>query len=125
MPHMRLEHTANIPMAQLDHNAFFSELTSLVSEHLGIDPSACKSGIIPLQQHHIGIGDEQANAAFAHLTILLLTGRDMSLKASLSEQAVAILQKHVEPLCEGLAAQLTVRVDDMPAETYSKVSNGG
>jgi len=95
------------------------ELIQVICERTDAKIPACKVGISPLPHYYIGNGNE--NNAFAHLTILLLSGRGIEEKQALSQHATEIIKAHFTPICKNLELQLTVRVDDMTKETYSKM----
>jgi 5-carboxymethyl-2-hydroxymuconate isomerase len=121
MPQICLEYTSNITLP-LEYNQFFKRLHDLlVASVVGVELNACKSRVRPLQHFYIADGKERN--AFVHLSIGLLSGRTLAEKAALSQTALQLLKDFYQPVFDLFALQLTVAVEDMTRETYSKFAS--
>jgi len=121
MPHLTLEHTANITQ-DIDPQTLFSSLHQILAEVGGISIDNCKSRAIPLHSYHIGAGDP--DAAFVHLVIRFLKGRSLTLKQEIAQQSIERLSAYFAPSATELALQITVEIVDIQRQTYFKIPKG-
>lgn len=120
MPQITLEQTSNIKIP-VDHRALLSDLHTLLSAKGEIDIENCKSRVIIHDTFLIGTGGD--HKAFVHLEILILSGRDITLKQLLGQHALEVLKKFYQEALHSLEIQFTVRVEDLQRETYAKYVN--
>jgi len=125
MPQIRLEYTAHpsISPQEMERcvNSFFPRLHRLLVDTVsGIDIHACKSGMIPLSLYCLGEGGTEDT--FLHLTIGLLSGRSLEEKKELSLAALKLLEEHAQWAKTSGTLQVTVAIEDMTRETYSKIA---
>ena len=116
MPQLRLEYSANLDN-QLDSRSTLMRLnTSLIDSGL-FKEIDIKSRTFRCEDFLIGRFEE--GHAFAHLQIIILAGREMSVKADLSTRMLAALAECITPL-EGVQIQLGVQILDNDRECYMK-----
>lgn len=112
MPHFILEYSPQIPERQISDT--LDALFAAASAHPEFpDPVAIKMRAQPCAQQRMA-GEVQS---FAHLTIMLLSGRSMATKAALAETMLQVLDRHLPEI-----GQLTVDPRDMARDTYAKRS---
>jgi 5-carboxymethyl-2-hydroxymuconate isomerase len=116
MPHLTVEHTANLGNA-IRYTALFEALHQILVETAGVNLSNCKSRAVPLAHYHVGDGDPQH--AFVHLEIRLFD-RPPAVKAELGERSLACLRRHLALPTSQLKPQLTVEIVDMERTAYFK-----
>ena len=117
MPHLVLEHTANIGEELLGPE-LFTRLHTLLAELAKVDVSNCKSRAVRLDRFHVG--DGSMAVAFAHLNVRILAGRPATLKAAIAKRCLAVLEEHLAPAACGFDLQITVEVHDMERSAYAK-----
>lgn len=118
MPHLILEYSANLttkPSVEL-----LAQLHDLLPRIGPFDLYSIKSRIVEHSLFYVA--DGQPDAAFVHLQISILSGRDIETKRKVSRLVLEFLQAH---FCDSLETQpisLTVEVRELEAESYSKLS---
>lgn len=120
MPHLLLEHTANLT-APLDHRAVLDELHAVMSRTGEFNPADIKGRILAHAHHRAGDGDPQR--VFAHLTVSIKSGRSVEFRKQLSADLLAALRRAFERTWNERPTDLTVDVREMVAETYAKAVN--
>lgn len=119
MPHLTLEHPADLPgfdpaaaLRQLNQAAFASGLFA---------ERDIKSRALPLQTYAVGTG--AAGGAFLHLCVALLPGRSQAVKAELSAALLRALGEALPPHAPEL--QLSVEMRELDAPSYAKEHRRG
>jgi 5-carboxymethyl-2-hydroxymuconate isomerase len=118
MPQIRLEYSANLDNQLDTRNTLMRLNTALVDSGL-FNEIDIKSRTFRCEDFLIGRFEE--GHAFAHLQIIILTGREPSVKADLSKRMLATLAECITPL-EGVQTQLAVQILDNDRECYMKQS---
>jgi 5-carboxymethyl-2-hydroxymuconate isomerase len=121
MPHLTLEYSSNLP-APIDHQALLAELHAALERLGAFQLAEIKSRAIPHDIYRVGGGDPQS--VFAHLTVAILSGRELALRQQLSAELLAILRQAFAPAWNDRPCDLTVELREMPRDTYSKAMNG-
>ena len=120
MPHLLLEHTANLP-AQLDRTRLLDELHAVMARTGEFKEGDIKGRIVALEHHRAGDGDPKR--VFAHLTVSIKSGRSVEFRKQLSADLLAVLRRAFERTWNERPTDLTVDVREMVAETYAKAAN--
>lgn len=118
MPHLTLEHTADLPREAAGPELFL-RLHRILAD-AGIDMGNCKSRAVALDRHLAG--DGTGPGGFVHLDVRILAGRPASLKAELGGRLLDALRSAYE--AAGAAAEVTLEIRDMPREQYFKARTG-
>jgi 5-carboxymethyl-2-hydroxymuconate isomerase len=121
MPHLLLEHSANVT-PPLEAAEVMPPLVRLLVELAGVDPANCKGRVVRHDEYHVGDGDPRR--AFAHLELRLLAGRPEAVKAELGRRALAVLMGLVGEAATRLDLQVTVEVRDLDRTLYFKATAG-
>ena len=106
MPHCIIEHSSALVAADLLAAVYQGAVKSQLFDHRDI-----KSRALSYEQHHSGDGI----TAFVHVSVRILSGRDVEQKAELSH---AILQELVA--LNFSATSLTVEILDIEKASYAK-----
>ena len=88
MPHITIEHSHNI----VDFMTL-QKLSSTLHNHLATLPTISKAAIKTrtIEAHNVLIGEDETEN-FVHITILLLSGRDATLKETIAKSMFACAQ---------------------------------
>ena len=121
MPHLLLEHSANLT-PPLEAAEVMPPLVRLLVELAGVDPANCKGRVVRHDDYHVGDGDPRR--AFVHLALRLLAGRPETVKAELGRRALAVLRSWSRDAAAGLDLQVTVEVRDLDRALYFKATAG-
>lgn len=122
MPQMIVEYSGNIQ--NLDKKKLLTDLNHAAFDTGLVDfPHNIKSRIRNNPDFLIGFGEE--NAAYIHVHLYILTGRNAAERKLFADQLQAALVAFKEYKAEGLETQLCVEVTEMPVVDYRKtvVSN--
>lgn len=118
MPHITLEYSANLscpPSGQL-----LERLHNLLPRIGPFELLAIKSRMI---EHSVFlIADGGSDAAFIHLELAILSGRDAETKREVSNQLLEFLSSEFASCLKTQQISLTVEVREMNLDCYSKVS---
>jgi len=117
MPHLTLEHTANINQ-EIDWVTLFSGLHKILTTIGGINIENCKSRSICLDNYYIGQSDE--SNAFVHLKISFLQGKSAELQQAIGKQCLNLLKEYFAPSLSKLALQITVEITEIHRSAYYK-----
>jgi 5-carboxymethyl-2-hydroxymuconate isomerase len=117
MPHLTLEHTANINQ-EIDSVTLFSGLHNILTTIGGINIENCKSRAIRLDNYYIGQSDE--SNAFVHLEISFLQGKSAELQQAIGKQCLKLLKEYFAPSLSKLALQITVEITKIHRSAYYK-----
>ncbi|MGW1024747.1 5-carboxymethyl-2-hydroxymuconate Delta-isomerase [Streptomyces sp. NPDC002577] len=114
MPHITIDYSPRLADV-FDRQAFVRELHPMVVEEAGSN-GVCKTFIRRAGETYVGDvnadGDGDGRMAFIHVEVGLLPGRPDVLKARLSEDALALLAKHLH-LGDGHEVVSSVEVRDL------------
>lgn len=107
MPHLTLEHSADVAAGQALCEALFDALAA----HAAIPhPESLKIRTLPCPHHRIGTEPQ----SFAHAHLALLPGRDDATKAALSALILEVMVRHLPEV-----GSLSVDVSELSA-AYTK-----
>ena len=119
MPHLIANHSANL--TELDQQKLLKDVNSALIETGLFHVNDIKSRIFKDEAFLIGLGE--AEDAYIHLKLYLLSGRTETQKKNLGECLLGILeQKNYLPSDTKIPVQLCVEVIDMPIEHYFKAT---
>ncbi|MFT3741236.1 MAG: hypothetical protein QM752_00900 [Gammaproteobacteria bacterium] len=117
MPHVILEHSANLQ--GIDYQNLFSALYSAILRRLP-DIGTCKLRAVP--QVHYFVGAENGENAFAFLRVLMKPGaeRTAQVRERLAQDLIPILKKAVDPVKKncGLSCYPTLEVGLLSEQYY-------
>ena len=120
MPHLILEYSNNLP-EPLDHQMLFAELhTALAHSGLFALPEI-KSRAIPHDLFRVGSG--LSESIFVHLTVAILSGRDLSVRQTISADLLAVLRRAFASVWRQRPCDLTVDIREIERATYAKAMN--
>ncbi|MFZ6720945.1 5-carboxymethyl-2-hydroxymuconate Delta-isomerase [Undibacterium sp. Ji49W] len=114
MPHLTVEYSANLPIQTRELLLEINTALVATNHFKEID---IKSRAIRFDTYVIGTAN--AERAFLHAKLVILTGRTIEVKRELSELVLAIISKH-GPRPAGLDVQLCVEIQELERETYAK-----
>ncbi len=120
MPHAILEYSANI-LDDADFPHMFARLHQLLAETGKCRLDDIKSRAIGCE--HFRVGDGDPRNAFAHLTILVLEGRDPEALQALGEACLELMQEFYALSLEAQRCDLTVEIRPMRRDGYFKLSS--
>ena len=120
MPHLLLEHTANLA-APLDRQRLLDDLHAVMARTGEFTEADIKGRIVPLEHHRAGDGDPKR--VFAHLTVSIKTGRSIAFRKQLAADLLATMRHAFGRTWDERPTDLTVDVREMVAETYAKAAN--
>ncbi|MDB6145034.1 MAG: 5-carboxymethyl-2-hydroxymuconate isomerase [Pseudomonas sp.] len=116
MPHLTMEHSANLPELNLAKTLLVLNQTLLISGHFGAEMDI-KSRSIAVEVFQVGT--VAASRGFVHLKLALLSGRSSGVKKVLSESLLAALQD-ASTWPAGVEVQLSCEVVDLDRDSYAK-----
>lgn len=120
MPHVRLEYSDDLePLPSFP--AVFAQVHTVLHETAGAAISNAKSRAVAVRGY---VGDGSPSNAFVHLAIELMEGRSTEVKASISDQCLAIVDAAFRQAGEHRELQVTVSVSDLERATYRKLPKG-
>ncbi len=119
MPHLILEYSDDLP-APVDFDALFARLHAALAE-AGFPLAQIKSRAVPLRTYRVGAG--VPGAVFAHLTLGILSGRDLEQRRLVGERLLGILREAFAAAWDERPCDLTVDVREMERGTYAKAMN--
>ncbi|HSX03624.1 MAG TPA: hypothetical protein VLG76_02720 [Rhabdochlamydiaceae bacterium] len=118
MPHLRLEYSKNVEMPEEHLKRLFSQLHGVLVNKAGATLSRCQSRAISYENFYIGDGGE--NGAFVYLQVLLLEGRTPKQLQETGDELLKILQDAFKDLLTGHPAQISVHLNEIPANRSYK-----
>lgn len=112
MPHLVLEHAEELATIH-DLGALVDDLFETAQAHpvFSGNPRAVKVRTIACRNQRSGVSPE----TFAHLTVRLLSGRTTEAKATLANDLLEVLVRHLPEI-----GSLSVEPTDMDVDTYAK-----
>jgi 5-carboxymethyl-2-hydroxymuconate isomerase len=117
MPHLVLEHSANIAETP-DFQQLFSRMHWVLTELGTFKLADLKSRVHPCETYYIADGD--ANNAFVHLRFEILEGRTGDIKHQASERLMALLREAFDETAKKRHCLFSVEIRDMAADGYRK-----
>ena len=121
MPHLTLEHTANIP-APKDAIHIMKAMHNVLHEIGGVKIENCKSRIKVADPFLISHGEE--NNAFLHLDVRLIEGRAIELKQTIGNHLLNVLKIEYQEVMQRRDLQITVEIRDIKRNEYFKYPEG-
>ncbi|MBL8387846.1 MAG: 5-carboxymethyl-2-hydroxymuconate Delta-isomerase [Hydrogenophaga sp.] len=118
MPHIVIEHTANLSRLPFD------KILSAVARELANSPEVFDEADLKARVLHVDafrVGLEDQGRAFIHVTVRILAGRSASQKKDFSDRVTRGMLQHMPVIPPHLVAHLSVEVVDMDPESYRKV----
>lgn len=112
MPHIILEYSSDLE-TKTDVQSLLQGMHDALSNE-GVDRSRIKTRAISLP--HYVVGDQGKDGSMAHITLLLLEGRDDATKKQYSTPIHQLVKSKLSADIPNIAVTLEVR--DMDAETY-------
>lgn len=118
MPHIVIEHTANLSC--LPFETMLSAVTSELADSPEVfDEADLKARVLHVEAFRVGLEDQ--DRAFIHVTVRILAGRSTSQKKDFSERVMRGMLRHMPAIPSNLVAHLSVEVVDMDPGSYRKV----
>lgn len=117
MPHLILEHSANI-VEKPDFEQLFSRMHWVLNELGAFKLSDIKSRVYPCPTYYIADGD--TNHAFVHLRLEILEGRSADIKHQAGERLLALLRETFPSSMKERSCQFSVEIRDMAKDAYFK-----
>lgn len=119
MPHLRLEHSSDLP-AEVASEALLLELHGILAREGEIPIANCKSRAFECRR--FAVGDGSGEESFVHLDVSFLEGRPDEVRRRVGE---ALLDRLVSAYrAEERALQVTVEVRDIERRGYFKYPAG-
>ncbi len=120
MPHTTLEYASTIAEPP-DFQAFWEQLHRFLSEECPFNLKDIKSRAYRCDAFRMAGGGP--DLAFAHLSILVLEGREPAVLAKVGEGALELMKAHFALSLATRQADLTVEVRDMRRDGYFKATS--
>jgi 5-carboxymethyl-2-hydroxymuconate isomerase len=115
MPHLILEYSENVPEIAFGEG-FFNDIHELLISTGPFNLADIKSRAYCSDRYCIG--DGSAQNAFIHVTIkMILEGRDLSMRSSISKAIHTFILKRVGEALEELACSVTVEILEINGAT--------
>ncbi|HEY5235933.1 MAG TPA: hypothetical protein VIJ14_07130 [Rhabdochlamydiaceae bacterium] len=118
MPHLRLEYSGNIEIPEGHFKMLFSRLHAALVNMAGAELFRCQSRAICCENFYVGDGEK--NRAFVYLQVLLLEGRTSNQLQETGSELLKILQDGFENLLVRYNAQISVHLNEIPADSSYK-----
>jgi 5-carboxymethyl-2-hydroxymuconate isomerase len=119
MPHLRLEHSSDLP-AETASEALLLELHGILARDGGIPIANCKSRVVECRRY--AVGDGSGEESFVHLEVAFLEGRDDEVYLRIGEALLARLLTAYRTVEREL--QITVELRDIARRGYFKHPGG-
>lgn len=116
MPHLVLEYSSNLA---IDVQPTLLKLNEALVATGHFEENAIKARALRLEDYLVGT-QPQAQRAFLHLRLAILTGRTLAEKKQVADALGAAIQQQ-QPWPAGTQVQITVDVVDMQRESYFKL----
>ena len=120
MPHLILEYSNNLA-EPVNHQTLFAELHATLQRFNTFQDVDIQSRAIAYEHYCVGSG--VADSVFVHLTVAILSGRDLALRQQIGTELVAILRRAFTQTWRERPCDVTVEVREMQRETYGKAMN--
>ncbi|MFT3741448.1 MAG: 5-carboxymethyl-2-hydroxymuconate Delta-isomerase [Gammaproteobacteria bacterium] len=110
MPHIVLEHSANL-IEKANLTKVFQKLHEILSTGLPTNILSCKSRAYECEQFLVGEG--QANDAFVHCEIKIMAGRSTEVREQVSVQVIELLQESFAESMAKFNLQVTLELNEL------------
>lgn len=120
MPHIILEHSANI-VEKPDFTSLFTKLHDTMMTFGVFTLEDLKSRAYASDNYFIA--DGKAHHAFVHVEVGILSGRSLEMRESISEQLIGILQDFFRDSLHERHCIVSLEVRELDRATYRKVVN--
>lgn len=121
MPHCKIEYSENI-VENINFDKLFSKLHQLLVKDKLFNINHIKSRSIEHKNFFISSGEK--NKCFVALTVSMLSGRTLETRQKLSQNLLEFLKEEFSESLQKLDCSLTVRIDEIEKESYSKFTSG-
>lgn len=122
MPHIILEHSSNFSNSLAEEISVEIKkiMKSLVEGNF--DPNQCKIRSFSFDKYWVGESDSN-NSSFFHVTIKILSGRDILVRKKLAEMTSVFIQEKIfNQLPSPHRTDISVDIVEMYKETYQKIT---
>jgi 5-carboxymethyl-2-hydroxymuconate isomerase len=120
MPHLTLEYSNNLP-ATVDFDSLFARLHATLAGAGPFPLAQIKSRAVPHDVFRVGAG--APDAVFVHLTLEILSGRDVEARRRIAASLLEALRETFAGAWDARPCDLTVSVRELERETYAKAMN--
>lgn len=119
MPHLIIEHSANISKSSITNlQKNIQNIMSVVEGNF--DPDQCKARALSFDDYLVGLTD-QTTSSFIHITLKVLTGRTVQIRKNLAEKILEFSREFLLDLkLPGKRHEISVDIVEMERETYQK-----
>jgi 5-carboxymethyl-2-hydroxymuconate isomerase len=119
MPHLIIEHSANISKSSITNlQKNIQNIMSVVEGNF--DPDQCKARALSFDDYLVGLTD-QTTSSFIHITLKVLTGRTVQIRKNLAEKILEFSREFLFDLkLPGKRHEISVDIVEMERETYQK-----
>lgn len=113
MPHITLEYSDNIQIAEEKITGMFQQIHSVLSEIADIN--RCKSRAYKVSQYFIGSGEVKSALVYVQIAMLKSPARTEEVKQQVLEKIMSILNQLFLPVCAeaGLKCQPAAEIRDL------------
>lgn len=120
MPHLIIEHSANIKKSSI--KTLEQEIQSIMGSVEGnFDPDQCKCRAVSYDDYFVGNPD-QSTSSFIHITFKALSGRSLELRKNLTQKIFEFTKKFFADLkVHTKRCDISVDYVEMDRETYQKI----
>jgi 5-carboxymethyl-2-hydroxymuconate isomerase len=118
MPHIILEHSANI-VEKSDFKGVLKRLHDTMMEFGVFSLNDIKSRVYAVNNFYIA--DGSPNHAFVHLEVGILSGRNLEMREKLSEKMIGILKEEFQDSLHERHCIVSLELRELDRETYRKV----
>ncbi|MES2961776.1 MAG: hypothetical protein V4694_05275 [Pseudomonadota bacterium] len=121
MPHLIIEHSANISKSSITN--LQKNIQNIMGTVEGnFDPDQCKTRAVAYDDYLVGLSD-QTTSSFIHITLKALSGRTVEVRKNLAEKIMEFSKEFIAELnLSGTRNDVSVDIVEMERETYQKVS---
>lgn len=120
MPHCIIEYSDNV-VDPVDLKQFMLEINDYLASTGYFKLNDIKTRVLKSEQYVIGDGDPIRT--FVTVNLLILSGRDDTVKKELSDGLLKILEKHYPKTVATTKASLTVQITDMHKGSYGRIKS--
>jgi len=114
MPHIHLEHTDNIHIA--DIMDLFKSINDILVKLVNIKVENCKSRAIKFNNFYIEPNDN--NKGFVHLQINILEGRTKEIKSKIGLESLKVLKSFITKNTVGCSIQCSMEIRELKRSNY-------
>ncbi len=120
MPHLIIEHSANIKRRSIA--ALENKIQEIMQAQEGnFDADQCKCRSLPFDEYFVGHLDE-SESSFLHITLKVLSGRSMEVRKNLSQKIMEFVQKfHADLKLPTKRCDISIDIVEMERDTYQKI----